>query len=83
MPAASAAIFGCSGLVLTDEERRFFERTNPLGFILFARNVDSPAQVKALVESLRACVGRADAPVLMTGPATTVFRGEIDIPENL
>ena len=65
MPAASAAIFGCSGLVLTDEERRFFERTNPLGFILFARNVDSPAQVKALVESLRACVGRADAPVLI------------------
>ena len=24
-----------------------------------------------------------DAPVLMTGPATTVFRGEIDIPEHL
>lgn len=24
-----------------------------------------------------------DAPVLMTGPATTVFRGEIDIPETL
>jgi diaminopimelate epimerase len=24
-----------------------------------------------------------DAPVLMTGPATTVFHGEIDIPENL
>jgi diaminopimelate epimerase len=24
-----------------------------------------------------------DAPVLMTGPATTVFRGEIDVPDNL
>ena len=24
-----------------------------------------------------------DAPVLMTGPATTVFRGEIDLPDNL
>jgi diaminopimelate epimerase len=23
------------------------------------------------------------APVLMTGPATTVFHGEIDIPDNL
>lgn len=63
MPAAS--IFGCSGLTLTDEERRFFEAVNPLGFILFARNVDNPAQVKALVESLRASVGRADAPVLI------------------
>jgi diaminopimelate epimerase len=26
---------------------------------------------------------QAGAPVLMTGPATTVFHGEIDIPENL
>jgi diaminopimelate epimerase len=25
----------------------------------------------------------ADAPVFMTGPATTVFRGEIDLPDNL
>ena len=25
----------------------------------------------------------ADAPVLMTGPATTVFRGEIEMPEHL
>jgi diaminopimelate epimerase len=23
------------------------------------------------------------APVMMTGPATTVFRGEIDLPDNL
>ncbi|ARJ65389.1 beta-hexosaminidase [Magnetospirillum sp. ME-1] len=65
MPAVNAAIFGCSGLVLTPAEREFFQRVNPLGFILFARNVDSPDQVKALVDSLRHCVGRADAPVLI------------------
>jgi beta-N-acetylhexosaminidase len=65
LPAASAAIFGCSGLVLTEAERDFFRRTDPLGFILFARNVADPAQVRALVESLRDCVGRADAPVLI------------------
>ena len=63
-PPASA-ILGCSGLVLTDAERRFFAATDPLGFILFARNVDSPAQVAALVASLRETVGRADAPVLI------------------
>ena len=68
MPAAKtppAAIFGCSGLVLTEAERDFFERVNPLGFILFARNVADPAQVKGLVDSLRDCVGRADSPVLI------------------
>ena len=61
----AAAILGCSGLTLTDEERRFFQAVNPLGFILFARNVDTPDQVRALVASLRETVGRADAPVLI------------------
>ncbi|MGE5546353.1 MAG: beta-N-acetylhexosaminidase [Solirubrobacterales bacterium] len=65
MPASSAAIFGCAGHVLTDAERAFFTRVNPLGFILFARNVDTPDQVRALVADLRASVGRADAPVLI------------------
>jgi beta-N-acetylhexosaminidase len=50
---------------LTDAEQRFFTQANPLGFILFARNIESPAQVRALVAALRATVGRADAPVLI------------------
>lgn len=58
-------IFGCSGLRLSDHERLFFQSTNPLGFILFARNVDTPDQVKTLVKELRHAVGRADAPVLI------------------
>ncbi|PQZ83306.1 MULTISPECIES: beta-N-acetylhexosaminidase [unclassified Brevundimonas] len=61
----SDAIYGCSGHKLTAEERAFFAETKPWGFILFRRNVDSPAQVKALVEELRDSVGRADAPVLI------------------
>ena len=61
----SAAIYGCSGHRLTAEERAFFAEVRPWGFILFRRNVDSPAQVKALVEDLRDSVGRADAPVLI------------------
>jgi beta-N-acetylhexosaminidase len=32
---------------------------------LFARNCVDPAQVKALAGTLRACVGRADAPILI------------------
>ncbi|TAN54887.1 MAG: glycoside hydrolase family 3 protein, partial [Magnetospirillum sp.] len=64
-PPPAAAIFGCAGLVLSEEERRFFAGANPLGFILFARNIESPEQVRVLVTALRASVGRADAPVLI------------------
>lgn len=64
MPAPLAAIFGCADKTLNEVERAFFKEANPLGFILFARNIDHPDQVKALVNDLRDCVGR-DAPVLI------------------
>ena len=60
-----AAILGCSGLILTPEERTFFRRAKPWGFILFKRNVETPDQVRTLVDALRAPVGRDDAPVLI------------------
>ena len=60
-----AAILGCSGPQLTAEERTFFRRVKPWGFILFGRNVESPDQVRTLVDALRDTVGRADAPVLI------------------
>lgn len=62
--APAAAIFGCAGQALTDQEKRFFAETDPLGFILFSRNIDNPDQVRSLVASLRECVGR-EAPVLI------------------
>ncbi len=60
-----AAIFGCSGPVLTAGEAAFFRDVSPFGFILFRRNVESPGQVRALVDALRETVGRADAPVMI------------------
>src|SRR5258708_36661752 len=60
-----AAILGCSGPQLTAEERAFFRRVKPWGFILFGRNVENPDQVRTLVDALRDTVGRADAPVLI------------------
>src|SRR4030095_9495477 len=60
-----AAIFGVSGLVLTNEERAFFRDVPLLGFILFARNVASPERVRRLVTDLRASVEHAEAPVLI------------------
>ena len=65
MASPLAVCFGCAGLTLTDEERRFFHATDPLGFILFARNIDSPEQVRTLVRELRDSVGRENAPVLI------------------
>ncbi len=69
-----AAIFGCSGEALTAAERRFFAEADPLGFILFRRNCTGPDQVHALVEDLRAAVGRPDAPVLIDQEGGRVAR---------
>ena len=63
MALPRAAIFGCAGLDLTADERAFFRDANPLGFILFARNIDTPERALRLTEELRSCVARADAMV--------------------
>ncbi|MFC3173315.1 beta-N-acetylhexosaminidase [Novosphingobium bradum] len=52
------AIFGLSGLALTADERAFFADADPAGYILFGRNVASPAQLRALTDELRAIHGR-------------------------
>jgi beta-N-acetylhexosaminidase len=59
-----AVIFGLSGKSLTEEEKAFFKQADPLGFILFARNCDNPQQVKDLIASLHAAMGR-EVPVLI------------------
>ena len=52
------AIFGLSGLALSPDERAFFRDADPAGYILFGRNVQSPAQLRALTDDLRAIHGR-------------------------
>ena len=59
---------------LADAERRLFSEAEPLGFILFARNVESARQVRDLVSDLRACVGRPTAPVLIDQEGGRVAR---------
>lgn len=70
---ARAAIFGLAGPGLTAAERAFFAEAAPWGFILFARNVESPAQVARLTAALREAVGR-DAPVLIDQEGGRVAR---------
>ena len=69
-----AAIFGCAGTELNPEEIAFFAESDPLGFILFARNIDTPAQVRDLVAALRDAVGRDDAFVLIDQEGGRVAR---------
>jgi len=72
--APSAAIYGCAGLTLSAAEESFFSAANPFGFILFARNCESPDQVRDLVAAMRASVGRPDAPVLIDQEGGRVAR---------
>lgn len=64
-PPPRAVILGCAGTALTPDEQALFAAGRPFGFILFARNVADPAQLRGLIASLRAAVGRDDAPVLV------------------
>ena len=60
-----AFITGVSGLTLTADERDFMRAERPWGFILFKRNIETPAQVTALVTELRESIDDPDAPVLI------------------
>ena len=60
----TAAILGCIGPQLLPDEHAFFRDADPFGFIVFARNVETPDQLYRLTSDLRASVGR-DAPVLI------------------
>ena len=60
----TAAIFGPQGPKVTDWEQGFFRETQPLGFIVFARNIENPDQLRRLTDGLRQSVGR-DAPILI------------------
>jgi beta-N-acetylhexosaminidase len=64
---------GLAGLAMNDEERALFRNSDPAGYILFKRNVDSPNQVRALTQSLRDLAGR-DVPILIDQEGGRVAR---------
>ncbi len=57
-------ILSCAAKELSDDEKKFFAAFQPLGFILFSRNIEDVAQLKKLCADLRASVGR-DCPILI------------------
>ena len=69
-----AAIYGFAGATLTADERAFFRDCKPAGYILFARNIESRAQLRALTDSLRELEGHDSVPILIDQEGGRVAR---------
>lgn len=61
----TALITGVAGKVLTPDEVAFLRETRPAGLILFARNLESHDQIRALVAGAREAVGAREFLVLI------------------
>lgn len=60
----AACILGCEGPELGRAEAAFFTQAQPWGFILFGRNIETPAQLRGFCAALRDAVGW-HAPILI------------------
>lgn len=70
----SAAILGMAGTRLTAEEKKFFSEVKPYGYILFARNCETPEQIKQLILELKEISGRDVLPILIDQEGGRVAR---------
>lgn len=68
-----AALIGLSGPALTAEGAALLARHRPLGAILFRRNIEAPAQLRALNAAIREILG-AEAPILVDQEGGRVAR---------
>lgn len=59
-----AFVCGCLGTSLSAEERAFLRAAEPLGVILFKRNIGTPDEVRALTGAIREALG-AEALILI------------------
>lgn len=60
-----AMITGLAGLQLRPDERAFLREAQPAGLIIFARNIESPDQLRRLVGEAREAIGASDSLVLV------------------
>jgi beta-N-acetylhexosaminidase len=67
-------IVGLPGPVLEQATEAALRTLDPLGVILFARNVEAPDQLAALTTAVRAALGRRNAPVLVDQEGGRVAR---------
>ncbi|TVQ33799.1 MAG: beta-N-acetylhexosaminidase [Geminicoccaceae bacterium] len=74
MALPHAVVVGLQGVELEPQEQRLLAAANPLGVILFQRNVADPAQLRRLAADVRDCLGRDDAPILIDQEGGRVAR---------
>ena len=73
MAPPRAVILGLAGPRLSAEEAALWRKCPPLGAILFARNIQDPAQLRALTHEIRDVLGEA-APILIDQEGGRVAR---------
>ena len=69
-----AAFYGFAGEALSADERAFFRDADPVGYIVFRRNIRDRAQLRALTDALRAIHGRDGLPILVDQEGGRVAR---------
>ena len=74
MTARQAAIYGVSGPELTPDEIDYIRESNPLGFILFSRNIKSLEQVSHLVSHLKSFTKKGETLILIDQEGGRVAR---------
>jgi len=67
-------IVSCSGARLSANEKSLFEELNPWGFILFARNIQSPHQLQQLLNDIRVATKQDELIVLIDQEGGRVSR---------
>jgi beta-N-acetylhexosaminidase len=70
----SAVIYGIKGTGLGKDEADFFKDIKPYGYILFARNIESPEQVKRVIGELKSLGGDDRLPILIDQEGGRVAR---------
>ena len=70
----SAIIYGCAGTEITAAESSFFAANNPLGLILFSRNIDTPEQIRGLIADFRNSIEFPDPLILIDQEGGRVAR---------
>lgn len=54
----TAAMLSLSGTKMTSDEKKLFEKVNPLGISIFARNIENRHQLTALSHEVKEVIGR-------------------------
>lgn len=57
MSLPHAVVLGCAGAELQADEAALFAKYPPMGCILFARNIESPSQLRCLIAALKNAAG--------------------------